>query len=97
MQKNDHDWTFRFGEFDVGEGYTIEIGYTYNFTILYVRVWHGDDFYVGTTFHAFENMDSTGSSWPGEMIIEKIKDLPPHIYNACIKYVERIKNLQAFA
>ncbi len=96
MLKNDNDWTFRFGEFDVGDGYTMEIGYTYNFTIMYVRVWHRDKFYVGATLHAFENKDKAFEGWPGEVIIDKIKDLPPNIYDACMKCAERAKNLRAF-
>lgn len=93
MQKNDGGWTCRFGEFDIGDGYTLEVGHTFNFTILYVRLWRNENFIVGTTLHDFKNLPANLN---GE-INKRIKALPPSIHKACVSCAERVEKLKAFA
>ena len=95
MQKNDYDWDFRFGDFELRDNYTLEVGYTRHFKDLYLRLWRGDKFYVGATLKFFDGINE--GSLSDDIIAIKFRDLPIEIQVACITCARRIKNLQAFS
>ncbi len=95
MRKNDYDWSLRFGDFELRDNYTLEVGYTKHFQSLYLRLWHGDKFYIGATFKFLKSIYA--GDFSDDIIAVKFRNLPPEIQADCIHCAERIKNLQAFA